>query len=118
MKLIIDRQKVYARHGVLTQEQDVGAYYYISIDAFIPNPPAVETDQINDTVSYADVAQVVNREMETPSRLLEHAAGRIARKLLNLFPEIQHVKVKIIKENPPMGIECQGAGIELEMGNE
>lgn len=117
MKLIIDRQKVFARHGVMPQEQAVGAYYYVSVEADIPQTDAVDSDQLTDTVSYADVAQLIQAEMDMPSRLLEHAAGRIARQLLSSFPLISHVKVRLIKENPPMGIECKGAGVEIEMEN-
>ncbi len=117
MKLIIERQKIYARHGVLPQEQMVGAYYYVSIEAETSHTKSIETDQLSDTISYADMAQAISEEMTTSSKLLEHAAGRIAHRLLSDFPLIDRIKVKLIKENPPMGVECQGAGVEVEFDN-
>ena len=117
MKLIIDRQKVYAQHGVLDQEHAVGAYYYISVEAETTNTKSIDTDALRDTINYADIAQIIKREMEIPSRLLEHVAGRIARHILTEYPTVHHIKVRIMKENPPMGIECLGAGVEIEMDN-
>ena len=55
----------------------------------------------------------IKREMGIPSQLIEHVAGRIAKAILAEHPSAQSVKLKIIKENPPMGADCKGAGIEI-----
>lgn len=115
MKIRIDRQRVFARHGVLPQEQAVGAYFYVSLEVEVADCPAMQSDELADTVSYARLAELVNREMAKPSKLLEHVAWRIARAILNESDTIKQVKTQVMKENPPMGIECRGAGVELAL---
>ena len=73
----------------------------------------MESDSIRHALSYADVVEVVREEMNQPSRLLEHAAGRIANAILDRFPQAMSVDLKLTKENPPMGVDCAGAGVEI-----
>lgn len=103
-----------AHHGVLPQEHAVGALFQVSIEAETANERSTETDQLTDTVSYADMAVAVRQEMEQPSQLLEHVAGRIARRLLADFPTLSSVRVRLTKQNPPItGLQCDGAGVEI-----
>jgi dihydroneopterin aldolase len=74
---------------------------------------AAESDDLDGTVSYADVFEAVKSEMEVPSKLLEHVALRIARRLLTDFPLIEEVKIKLEKRNPPMGADIESAGVEM-----
>ncbi len=115
MKIIIDRQRVFARHGVLPQEREVGAYFYVSATVETGDNPSMMSDRLSDTVSYADMAQCINEEMACPSQLLEHVAWRIATAMLQRFAGVQSATVRVIKENPPMGVECQGAGVEITL---
>lgn len=113
MKILIDRQRVFAHHGVLPQEQAVGAYFYVSLEVEVADCAAMQTDELDDTISYARLAELVCQEMAKTSKLLEHVAWRIARAILDESDSIKQVKIQLMKENPPMGIECQGAGVEL-----
>ena len=51
--------------------------------------------------------------MAIPSKLLEHAGGRIVQKLFETFPDIEEVELRLSKRNPPMGADIDAAGIEL-----
>lgn len=115
MKIILDSLKTYAYHGVLAQEQVVGAYFYTSVIAETDNTSSMQTDELDDTVSYADIVDVVREEMSLKSRLLEHVAGRIARRLLTDYPTLNRVTVRVMKENPPFGAQCKAAGVEVEL---
>jgi dihydroneopterin aldolase len=55
----------------------------------------------------------VKSEMDIPSKLLEHVAMRISRRLLNDFPLIEVVEIKLEKRNPPMGADIDSAGVEM-----
>ncbi len=111
--ITIDRQKVFACHGVLPQESVVGANYYVSVRLEMEDNAALLTDNVDDTVSYADISRIITEEMAVRSRLLEHVANRIKDRILSLNPDIQRLTVSITKENPPLGIECRGAGVEV-----
>ena len=48
-----------------------------------------------------------------PRQLLEHVAGRIARRLFQDFPALDAIELKLMKRNPPMGADIDSAGVEL-----
>ena len=107
--------KLYGFHGVLQQEHAVGAYYTLNVVIDTDFSRAIATDELDGTISYADVYDTIIAEMAVPSQLLEHVAGRICHALLDRFPTAQAVHLEILKENPPMGADCQGAGVSLEV---
>ena len=113
--IFLDSVHLYAFHGVMEQERSVGGWFTVSVRVQYDFSRAMETDDVSDTLSYADLLQVVKHEMAQPSQLLEHVAGRIARALINEFPGVEAVKVTLVKQNPPMGANCDGAGVEVEV---
>lgn len=112
-KILIEGLKLYAYHGVLEQERTIGAYFTIDAEIYANFSQAIDTDELAGTIDYSSVYQTIKREMGIPSQLIEHVAGRIAKAILAEHPSAQSVKLKIIKENPPMGADCKGAGIEI-----
>ena len=110
--------RFYAYHGVLPQERTVGGEYEVTVKADVDLSQAAESDQIADTINYADMYEAIRQEMAVPSQLLEYVAGRIARRLLGDFPTIGIIHVEVVKLNPPMGADCKGAGVEITMKNE
>lgn len=109
----LHRVKLFAHHGVLPQERATGAYFYISLQAETDFGSALHTDELTGTVSYADLFEAVRQEMAVPSALLEHVAGRILHRIFRDFASVSAVHLSLTKENPPMGADCQGAGIEI-----
>ncbi|MCH5306892.1 MAG: dihydroneopterin aldolase [Prevotella sp.] len=107
--------RFYAYHGVLPQERVVGGDYSISLRVAADLSKAIEQDDVNVTLNYATLYEVIQREMNIPSNLLEHLAGRIGRTILDVFPQIEVIDLSVTKLNPPMGANCQGAGVELRM---
>ena len=69
--------KFYAYHGVALQETRVGNTFVVNLVLTAPLEKAVADDTLEDTINYAVVYEVVKREMAIPSKLIEHAAGRI-----------------------------------------
>ena len=114
-QILLKDLKIFAYHGVLPQERVVGAYYILNITLDTDFSQAMETDELDATVSYADVFEVVKAEMAVPSRLLEHVAGRITNALFARFPAVTAIHLEIIKENPPMGADCRGAGVSVTL---
>jgi dihydroneopterin aldolase len=111
--IFIDRMRIYARHGVMEQERRVGGEFLVSLRVYYDFTCAAKTDKLDQTISYADLYEVVHREMAEPSQLLEHVAGRICQAVGQRFPQATAIDLRIVKENPPMGGDCAGAGVEL-----
>ena len=116
--IFIDNMRFHARHGVLEQERLTGGDFVVSLSARYPVAEAVESDNVADTMNYAEAYEIVKKEMLVPSRLIEHVAGRIGKSLLQAMPRIEELTVEVKKVNPPMGADCDGAGIRLHWVNE
>lgn len=111
--IFLDRIRFFSYHGVGEQETLVGNEFTVSLRLKVDIGRAMQTDDVTDTVSYADIYEAVKAEMAIPSRLLEHVAGRIVNRLFRDFPAIGNIELKIEKRNPPMGADVKAAGIEV-----
>ena len=116
-KIVIEGLRLYAFHGVMEQERTIGAYFIIDAEVTTDFSIAMTTDALCGTISYADIFETIKREMSVPSKLLEHVGGRMAKAIIDRFPNVSSVRLKILKENPPMGADCRGAGIEITINN-
>lgn len=96
----------HSHHGVLPEERLLGNTFTVDLTLEANISHAIATDELSGTINYAEVYEVVKREMDIPSQLLEHVCGRIGTSLLDHFPTLQRVKVCITKHNPPI----DGAG--------
>ena len=116
--ILLENVKFYAFHGVLPQERKVGNDYQVSLRIGYDISRAMVSDDVNDTLNYAEVYQLLSQEMSVPSALLERVAGRIGDRLFRKFPSIQSIDLTIIKVNPPMGADSEGAGVEVHLIND
>lgn len=112
--VFIDNLRLHAYHGVLPQERVVGNDYVVNIKVGYPIERACDTDSVEDTLNYAEVAEVVADVMRTPSSLLEHVAGRVVEALKTRFPLVESVNISIRKMAPPISHDMDSAGVELE----
>lgn len=116
--ILLENVKFYAFHGVLPQERKVGNDYQVSLRIGYDISRAMVSDDVNDTLNYAEVYQLLSQEMSVPSALLERVAGRIGDRLFRKFPAILSIDLTIIKVNPPMGADSEGAGVEVHLIND
>jgi len=112
-QISLEGLRFHAFHGVLPQERQTGHDYVADVTVAYDASRAMASDDIRDALNYAEVYQAVKEEMAVPSALLEHVCGRIARHLFDAFKEIDAVRIRLMKVNPPMGADCQGASVEL-----
>lgn len=110
----IEDMEFYAFHGCFAEEASIGTNFSVDLRAELDTSRAQQTDNIDDTVSYLDIYQIVKRQMEIPSHLLEHVAERIAVAVLREFSSINKVRVKVTKLNPPLGGKMRGVSLTIE----
>ena len=113
--IYINDIRLHALHGVLPQEQLTGNDYIVNIRIGYDIAKAFASDDVADTLNYAEVYNIVKEEMLIPSKLIEHVAGRIANRLMEEYAKITSIVLHITKCNPPMGADCQGAGVEIHV---
>ena len=116
--VIIKNLRVHAYHGVLEQEHKVGNDYVISLRAEYDMTKACVSDDVNDALNYASLCNEVLALMKDTSALLERVAYKIGDRLINKFPQIKTITINLIKVNPPMGVDSDGAGVEIHLINE
>lgn len=105
---------LYAHHGVMPQEKEIGAWFTIDLSLTINDHSCAESDDITGTVSYADVYGIVCTEMNEPSALLEHVCRRITEKLYSAFTQIEEISITLCKDTPPMGGDRLKAAVTLK----
>ncbi|MCM1331429.1 MAG: dihydroneopterin aldolase [Bacteroides sp.] len=108
----INRLRLRAYHGVLPQENKVGNIYMVSVG--IEFPYKYLSDDLDDTINYAEVIDLINYEMSIPSKLIEQVASRIHKALITRWEKINGGYVKIEKLHPPINDEIGSASVTLK----
>ena len=114
MYIHLNGVKIYAYHGVLPQENKVGAEYILNLTLKTDFSRASQMDDLTYTINYAEVYDIVAAEMAVPSRLLEHVAGRIIRSLRARFPLIEGGTVTVAKLTPPFKCEMTAVSVTIK----
>ena len=113
----LENMRLNAHHGVMPQERIVGGHYTVDVVLELQADdiyPAIAEDRLESTVNYAEVYDVIRREMQQPCQLLEHLCGRLLQGILVAFPVVRAASVSVRKDVPPIpGIDCDGCSVTL-----
>ncbi len=110
----IENMEFYSYHGCFKEEQVVGNHFQVNILVEAHTEAAQQTDNLNDTINYQIIYNLVAAEMQQKSKLLEHVAHRIIGAITANFPQVIRVRVKVSKINPPMGGKIDRVSVTLE----
>ena len=104
----------YGFHGVNAEEKALGQTYLVDCEVTLDLLQSGISDNLPDTVSYADIYKAVRFVIEGESKnLLEALAESIASKIINEF-QINSIKVTVMKPNPPIkGSNINHAAVEI-----
>ena len=103
----------HAYHGCLEHEKTLGNTFLVTLEMELDTVKAGSTDELDDTLNYQLVYDLVKIEMETPSKLIEHVGQRIADKVFSSFIQISALKLRLSKLNPPLGAKVGAVSIEI-----
>ncbi len=107
----LEGMEFYAHHGCFAEEQKIGTHFTVDVHVDANLSRAAASDLITDTLNYQEIYSMVKEEMEQPSHLLEHVAGRIAMALTRKMEKIVRVTVKVYKHNPPLGGQVRNSSV-------
>ncbi len=94
----------YGYHGVSSEEQNVGGKFEADVDIYTDFSEAAAEDNLKKTVDYYEVYSFLNKlAVNQKYYLIEALATEIADELLNKYPSINKVAVRVRKNNPPLG---------------
>ena len=102
-----------AYHGCLEQEKARGNLFVVDFRGDLDLSAAAESDNLNHTVNYADIYDIISYEMSIPSELLENVAGRIVKEIEKRFPQFVSFSVRVSKRKPPVDGVAQWSRVTL-----
>lgn len=102
-----------AYHGCLEQEKARGNMFTVDFRGEADLRKAAETDNLNDTINYADIYEIVAEEMSIPSELLENVAGRIVAAIEKRYPQLIGFSVRVSKRKPPVEGTAQWSRVTI-----
>lgn len=102
-KIRLENMVFHAYHGCLEHEKEIGNTFVLSLEIAVDTNWAEDSDNLNDTLDYQLIYNVVRDEMNIPSNLIEHVSRRIADALMESFPQIAALSLEFSKLNPPLG---------------
>jgi len=103
----------HAFHGCLEFEQQFGNTFIVSLSMELDTTHAGLTDELEHTLNYQLVYDVVKAQMSIPSKLIEHVGQRILDDVFDKFIQIKELTVRLSKLNPPLGGNVERVTIEL-----
>jgi 7,8-dihydroneopterin aldolase/epimerase/oxygenase len=112
-RVALEGLEFHAFHGVYPHERESGNWFEVDVAVETDFSLAAATDELMGTVNYETLFKIVKDEMEQPSKLLETVAEKVAKDVLDVFPNVISVEFKISKLNPPIGGKCKKATVSL-----
>lgn len=109
----LEGMEFFAYHGFYEEERKVGNRFIVDLAVTVDLTQPAQTDKLSQTVNYEVLYKIVKDEMEVPSHLLEHMAGRVLDRIYAKYPHVQAVTVHIAKQNPPVGGVCRQSKVTL-----
>ncbi len=114
-RIMIEDLQVYAYHGVAPAEKSNGQMFFVSLWMDVNLEKAAKSDDVKDTVSYADICADVQKVMQLKKyNLIESAAMNVIEYLFRAYPGITKIRILLKKPWAPMGHHLKFAAVELE----
>ena len=104
-----------AFHGCLQEERDNGGEFIVDFRCRYPLGPAAADDDLSLTLDYSRIYDIAAAQMAMPSNLLENVAARIFDAILEEFPQIGEMELKVTKLNPPVGGKTDSASVTMTL---
>ena len=92
-KIELKSMRFYAYHGVDPQETRVGNWFIVDLMVTVDLVQAIENDNLDSTVNYAEIYEVVKSEMNVPSKLILHLEAMC--KVQQCYWKIKRIYFKI-----------------------
>ena len=104
--------KGFGHHGVLASEREIGQEFIVDV-ALNLNLQNLK-DDLNKTIDYSAVAELIKSEIESnPVNLIETLGERIGDKIINKFELVKIARVTVHKPNAPIPVEFKDVSVTI-----
>ena len=112
-KIIIKGLKLFAYHGVNPEEKVDGQNFILDITATLNADTAKQSDNVDDTVSYAKIIKTVRAVFTEKSYdLIETAANKVGVSIMQAYPRLDSVTVLLMKPEAPVKADFEYVAVE------
>lgn len=107
--------KSFGYHGVFESERITGQDFYVDISLELDLARASATDDVADTVNYAEITDLVVQEITgEPVSLIEKLAGRIADRIKAAYAQVAAVSVTVHKPQAPISAQVKDISVTIK----
>jgi len=113
-RVLVNRIAVFAYHGVHPEEERLGQRFYVSLECSLDLSEAGRNDDWHATVCYGRLTEMVTAAA-TGRRfhIIEALAEAIAGEILEQFPRVAEVVVRVEKPSAPVPAIIDGVTVEI-----
>jgi 7,8-dihydroneopterin aldolase/epimerase/oxygenase len=112
-RITLEGIEVFAHHGVLAHERDLGQRFVIDVHLDLDLAPAAASDALDDTVDYGVLAGRIARQVADERHdLIETVAGRVAETCL-AHAAVVAVEVTVHKPAAPLPVSAREVAVTL-----
>lgn len=116
-KIVIKDLEIFAYHGVLPEEKRQGQTFIVTVELFLDLHDAGASDDLSETINYADVCDTISRAMtEEKYNLIEAAAESMAGTILLEYEKVKTVHVILCKPEAPINMTFDTVYIDITRG--
>ena len=108
--------KVFAHHGHLPEEAVLGGQFIINVWVNVNSCTVEATDDLQDTVDYVQIIEIVRQQMKKRANMIEVPAKRIVNAIL-MLDKVENVKVEVEKVQPPVNASFEKISVTIEGNN-
>lgn len=113
-KIILKNLGFYGYHGVLEAENILGQKFFVDVELGVSLKKAGDSDDVEDTVHYGMVYDVVKNIVEGPPlNLIEAVAEKTIQEIFENFEKVETVKLEIRKPEAPVNGIYDHFAVEL-----
>ena len=106
--------KAFGYHGVLPHEAVEGQEFIVDLALSLDLSAASRSDNLDETVNYADLAQIVHDNIVGERvQLIERLAGRIADQIKSSYPQIDSISVTVHKPHAPVTLDFDDISVTI-----
>ncbi len=113
-RIVLHNIELQGRHGFYDHELSAAQPFEIDIELQLDLQPAGVDDDLEQSVDYGRVYDIVRQIVESTSfRLLEALAEAISHEILSAFPAVDEVGVRVRKPAVKLSGPLDYAGVEI-----
>lgn len=113
-KIVLADLAFYGYHGVMQAENDLGQRFRIDLECGVDLSKSGKSDDVEDTISYDQIFNLVNeRVTQTRFKLIEALGQHIIDGLFDTFSTIEWVKVRVRKPEAPIPVVAGEFAVEM-----